>query len=54
VANPGTWRVLIDGSVTRGWAEHHHPNWYDALLKAKIVLKKETRSGESTDRDNNA
>jgi formate dehydrogenase subunit gamma len=33
IANPGTWRVLIDGSVTREWAEHHHPNWYRAMLK---------------------
>jgi formate dehydrogenase gamma subunit len=32
IANPGTWRVLIDGSVTRDWAHHHHPNWYRALL----------------------
>ena len=32
VANPGTWRVLVDGSVTRAWAEHHHPNWFRALL----------------------
>ena len=32
IANPGTWRVLIDGSVTREWAEHHHPNWFRALL----------------------
>jgi len=33
VANPGTWRVLVDGSVTREWAKHHHPNWYKALLQ---------------------
>lgn len=33
VANPGTWRVLVDGSVTRIWAEHHHPNWYRALIQ---------------------
>jgi formate dehydrogenase subunit gamma len=34
VANPGTWRVLVDGSVTREWARHHHPNWYRALIRA--------------------
>ena len=33
VANPGTWRVLVDGSVTREWARHHHPNWYEALIE---------------------
>ncbi|UCG84852.1 MAG: formate dehydrogenase subunit gamma [Gemmatimonadota bacterium] len=32
VANPGTWRVLVDGTVTRAWAQHHHPNWYRALV----------------------
>jgi formate dehydrogenase subunit gamma len=35
VANPGTWRVLVDGHVTREWAEHHHPNWYRKLIGAK-------------------
>lgn len=33
VANPGTWRVLVDGTVTREWAHHHHPNWYRALVR---------------------
>jgi formate dehydrogenase gamma subunit len=33
VANPGTWRVLVDGSVTREWARKHHPNWYSAMLE---------------------
>jgi formate dehydrogenase subunit gamma len=33
MANPGTWRVLIDGYVTRTWAQHHHPNWYHMLLQ---------------------
>jgi formate dehydrogenase gamma subunit len=33
IANPGTWRVLVDGSVTREWARHHHPNWYRALIR---------------------
>ena len=28
IANPGTWRVLVDGYVTRIWAEHHHPLWF--------------------------
>ena len=34
IANPGTWRVLVDGLVPRGWARHHHPNWDQALLDA--------------------
>ena len=53
VANPGTWRVLVDGSVTREWAEHHHPNWYRALLaEEKVAQHEQQRSadnGESAD-----
>ena len=37
VANPGTWRVLVDGTVTREWARHHHPNWYRALVASGVV-----------------
>jgi formate dehydrogenase gamma subunit len=44
VANPGTWRVLVDGSVTREWAEHHHPNWYRALLEGEKVAATERRT----------
>ncbi len=33
IANPGTWRVLVDGYVTRKWAEHHHPLWYQAIVE---------------------
>jgi formate dehydrogenase gamma subunit len=32
IANPGTWRVLVDGSVTKEWAHHHHPYWYRRLM----------------------
>lgn len=27
-ANPGTWRVLIDGKVSREWAQKHHSEWF--------------------------
>jgi formate dehydrogenase subunit gamma len=47
VANPGTWRVLVDGSVTREWAEHHHPNWYRALLVEEKVATKEAEQDRS-------
>jgi formate dehydrogenase gamma subunit len=33
IANPGTWRVLVDGYVTRKWAEHHHPLWYQSIVE---------------------
>ena len=37
VANPGTWRVLVDGTVSRQWARHHHPNWFRKLVRRGIV-----------------
>jgi len=51
VANPGTWRVLVDGSVTREWARHHHPLWYQALLRKGKVHEpeEEARNGEETE-----
>lgn len=39
VANPGTWRVLVDGWVTREWAKHHHPNWYRKVMGLKGGLE---------------
>ena len=29
VAYPGTARGMIDGKVSRRWAEVHHPSWYE-------------------------
>ncbi len=43
VANPGTWRVLVDGSVTREWAEHHHPNWFRKLKEQERIDEPETK-----------
>lgn len=25
--NPGTWRAMTKGTVTRNWAKKHHPKW---------------------------
>ncbi|MDF1535432.1 MAG: formate dehydrogenase subunit gamma [bacterium] len=25
--NPGTWRAMSRGTVTKGWAKKHHPKW---------------------------
>lgn len=30
-AQPGTFRSMIDGTVTRAWAWTHHPAWYRAV-----------------------
>jgi formate dehydrogenase gamma subunit len=56
IANPGTWRVLIDGSVTREWAEHHHPNWFRALLDeekhgAPVETRKDAHRATAQDDD---
>lgn len=45
VANPGTWRVLVDGYVTEAWAKHHHLFWY-RQLKEKNEDSKDTESDE--------
>jgi formate dehydrogenase subunit gamma len=47
IANPGTWRVLVDGLVPREWARHHHPNWYRALLDAGRIEPEKPEPTES-------
>ncbi|MGD2123335.1 MAG: formate dehydrogenase subunit gamma [Gemmatimonadota bacterium] len=49
VANPGTWRVLVDGSVTREWAKHHHPNWFKKLVEQEGGRKENRAGGEGSD-----
>jgi formate dehydrogenase gamma subunit len=49
IANPGTWRVLVDGSVTREWARHHHPLWYRKLVSRGDVEPEETPVDTSED-----
>jgi len=46
IANPGTWRVLVDGYVTREWAEHHHPIWYKQLRASQPKVD----SGEESEK----
>ena len=31
IANPGTWRALVDGKVSRKWARKHHSEWYKEI-----------------------
>ncbi|HOP46264.1 MAG TPA: formate dehydrogenase subunit gamma [Desulfobacteraceae bacterium] len=35
IANPGTWRALVDGKVGRKWAEKHHSEWFKEVSKKK-------------------
>jgi formate dehydrogenase gamma subunit len=42
IANPGTWRALVDGKVGRKWAKKHHSEWYkEVALKEKPAEKQE-------------
>ncbi len=48
IANPGTWRVLVDGYVTRKWAEHHHPLWYQSIVeKERAAQAAQAGEGEA-------
>lgn len=31
LANPGTWRTMVDGKVSEKWAKKHHSEWYREL-----------------------
>ncbi len=33
IANPGTWRAMIDGKVSKLWAQKHHSEWYKEIAK---------------------
>jgi formate dehydrogenase subunit gamma len=35
IANPGTWHALVDGKVSRKWAEKHHSEWYQEINQPK-------------------
>jgi cytochrome b subunit of formate dehydrogenase len=42
IANPGTWRALVDGKVSRKWAQKHHSEWYK-----EVAGPGEKREGEN-------
>ncbi|MGQ9688282.1 MAG: formate dehydrogenase subunit gamma [Desulfobaccales bacterium] len=33
IANPGTWRAMVDGKVGRKWAKKHHSEWYKEITQ---------------------
>jgi len=35
IANPGTWRAMIDGKVSKLWAQKHHSEWYKEIDKGE-------------------
>ena len=48
IANPGTWRVLVDGYVTRKWAEHHHHLWYEAITEKERAAQAAAGNGNQS------
>jgi formate dehydrogenase gamma subunit len=47
IANPGTWRALIDGKVGRKWAKKHHSEWYKEIIAQEQVEKPAEESEEA-------
>lgn len=45
IANPGTWRAMVDGKVGRKWAKKHHSEWYKEIAGEKQLPEKEGESG---------
>jgi len=41
IANPGTWRALVDGKVSRKWAKKHHSEWYKEITGKAAPSKDE-------------
>jgi formate dehydrogenase subunit gamma len=35
-AEPGTFRAMTRGTVTRAWARFHHPGWYREVTKDEV------------------
>jgi cytochrome b subunit of formate dehydrogenase len=33
---PGTFRAMTRGTVSRRWARAHHPSWYREEVKAEV------------------
>jgi len=48
VANPGTWRVLVDGYVSKIWAEHHHLNWFRMLIDRGTITDDDANLSRGT------
>lgn len=49
IANPGTWRALVDGKVSRSWAKKHHSEWYKEILERE---KQEKAAAQPASPDN--
>ena len=39
IANPGTWRAMVDGKVGRMWAKKHHSEWFKEVITKEAPEK---------------
>jgi formate dehydrogenase subunit gamma len=46
IANPGTWRALVDGKVSRKWAKKHHSEWYKEIAAKEKPAEKQEEAEE--------
>ena len=49
IANPGTWRILVDGKVSNAWIKKHHSVWYKEHIEKDEGGTKGKSSEESKD-----
>ena len=44
---PGTFRSMMDGTVTEDWARTHHPGWFRAVTAARSAKKAQKAQSSS-------
>jgi formate dehydrogenase subunit gamma len=42
IANPGTFRAIVDGKVSLDWARKHHSEWYRRITRDEEAEPDET------------
>lgn len=42
-ANPGTWKVLLDGKVAEEWCKEHHPQWEPEETTEEVETEKKRK-----------
>ncbi|MEJ5299855.1 MAG: formate dehydrogenase subunit gamma [Thermodesulforhabdaceae bacterium] len=48
IANPGTWRILVDGKVSKTWIKKHHSVWYkEHVEKDESTPNKDTKESSN-------
>jgi formate dehydrogenase subunit gamma len=53
-AEPGTFRSMTVGTVTRSWARLHHPGWFREVMAKEATEKREKLSAKDLTAENKA